>query len=60
MDVGVSKEIISILVIILKIHKNETLPLKANPECEELFQFWYKSLVTLKESDELLKKPLLP
>lgn len=39
MDVGVSKEIISVLVIILKIHKNETLPLKANPECEELFQF---------------------
>lgn len=28
MDVGVSKEIISILVIILNTHKNETLPLK--------------------------------
>lgn len=28
MDVGVSEEINSILVVILNIHKNETLPLK--------------------------------
>lgn len=39
MDIGVSKEIISILVIILNIQKNGHCLSKANPECEELFQF---------------------
>lgn len=58
-DIGVSKEIISILVIILNTHKNGTLPLKDKSKMWRIFSVLTKESSGPKRICKLLKKHYL-